>query len=167
MKSHNVYFALETFIFLFLSHLLKLSEYFSVTIDLDEEFLKGGSDPVLSVLSAGHALHVFVNNQLSGLFWDLLKISIQLCIKNFFVFDVYCAVCVKHLFVLTAITGTAYGSLENPKLTFTGKVKLWAGNNKISILSIAVGLPVSWLSSLIFSKFNGYVVVLYKISFSF
>lgn len=36
-----------------------------------------------------------------------------------------------------------YGSLENPKVTFTGNVKLRIGSNKISLLSIAVGLPVS------------------------
>ncbi|XP_058073893.1 beta-galactosidase-like [Magnolia sinica] len=73
-----------------------------VTIDPDEGFLKKGEYPVLSVLSAGHALHVFINGELSG---------------------------------------TVYGSLDNPKLTFTGNVNLRAGNNKISVLSIAVGLP--------------------------
>ncbi|KAL5973631.1 hypothetical protein ACLOJK_030285 [Asimina triloba] len=73
-----------------------------VTIDSNEEFLKKGEYPVLSVLSAGHALHVFVNGELSG---------------------------------------TAYGNLDNPKLTFTGNVKLRAGSNKLSVLSIAVGLP--------------------------
>ena len=39
--------------------------------------------------------------------------------------------------------GTVYGSLENPKLTFSNNVKLRAGINKISLLSTAVGLPVS------------------------
>ncbi|XP_062157435.1 beta-galactosidase 1 [Alnus glutinosa] len=73
-----------------------------VKIEANEEFLKSGKYPVLSVLSAGHALHVFVNGQLSG---------------------------------------TAYGSLEFPKLTFSEGVKLTAGINKISLLSIAVGLP--------------------------
>lgn len=38
----------------------------SVKIEGNEEFLKSGKYPVLSVLSAGHALHVFVNGQLSG-----------------------------------------------------------------------------------------------------
>lgn len=38
----------------------------SVNIDANEGFLSGGNDPVLTVLSAGHALHVFVNGQLSG-----------------------------------------------------------------------------------------------------
>ena len=41
------------------------------------------------------------------------------------------------------LVGSAYGRMENPKLTFNGNVKLRAGNNKISLLSIAVGLPVS------------------------
>ncbi|KAF8025703.1 hypothetical protein BT93_F2515 [Corymbia citriodora subsp. variegata] len=73
-----------------------------VNVDPNEEFLKSGSYPVLTVLSAGHALHVFVNGELAG---------------------------------------TAYGSLEFPKLTFSQGVKLIAGTNKISLLSIAVGLP--------------------------
>ncbi|XP_056167796.1 beta-galactosidase isoform X2 [Syzygium oleosum] len=73
-----------------------------VDVDPNEEFLKSGSYPVLTVLSAGHALHVFVNGELAG---------------------------------------TTYGSLEFPKLTFSQGVRLRAGTNKISLLSIAVGLP--------------------------
>lgn len=38
----------------------------SVVIDPNEGFLRSGKDPVLTVLSAGHALHVFINSQLSG-----------------------------------------------------------------------------------------------------
>uniref|UniRef100_A0A5B7A6C7 Beta-galactosidase n=2 Tax=Davidia involucrata TaxID=16924 RepID=A0A5B7A6C7_DAVIN len=73
-----------------------------VKINPDEGFLKSGKWPVLTVLSAGHALHVFINGQLSG---------------------------------------TVYGSLEKPKLIFNEGVNLRAGVNKISLLSIAVGLP--------------------------
>ncbi|XP_045800001.1 beta-galactosidase 1-like [Trifolium pratense] len=73
-----------------------------VVIDPNEGFLRSGKEPVLTVLSAGHALHVFVNGQLSG---------------------------------------TIYGSLEFPKLTFSQNVKLRPGVNKISLLSVAVGLP--------------------------
>ncbi|KAE8715112.1 Beta-galactosidase [Hibiscus syriacus] len=69
-----------------------------IEIDPSEEFFKNGKSPVLSVLSAGHALHVFIN-------------------------------------------GSSYGSLEFPKLTFSDGVNLRAGINKISLLSIAVGLP--------------------------
>ncbi|RHN64643.1 putative beta-galactosidase [Medicago truncatula] len=36
--------------------------------------------------------------------------------------------------------GSVYGSLEFPKLTFSKNVKLRVGNNKISLLSVAVGL---------------------------
>ncbi|KAJ0008419.1 hypothetical protein Pint_28920 [Pistacia integerrima] len=52
-----------------------LSDYLwyttDVKIDANEGFLRGGNYPVLTVLSAGHALHVFVNGQLSGgcIFW--------------------------------------------------------------------------------------------------
>ncbi|KAI4386958.1 hypothetical protein MLD38_004831 [Melastoma candidum] len=73
-----------------------------VEIDPNEQFLKSGYSPVLTILSAGHALHVFINGQLAG---------------------------------------TAYGSLEFPKLTFSQGVSLRVGVNKISLLSIAVGLP--------------------------
>ncbi|KAF5453009.1 hypothetical protein F2P56_027956 [Juglans regia] len=73
-----------------------------VKIDSNEEFLKTGKYPVLTVLSAGHALHVFINGQLSG---------------------------------------TAYGSLGFPKVTYSEGVKLRTGINKISLLSVAVGLP--------------------------
>eukprot|EP00257_Ricinus_communis_P002697 XP_002514108.2 beta-galactosidase [Ricinus communis] len=74
----------------------------NVNIDSDEGFLKNGDSPVLTIFSAGHSLHVFINGQLAG---------------------------------------TVYGSLENPKLTFSQNVKLTAGINKISLLSVAVGLP--------------------------
>uniref|UniRef100_A0A803NRU1 beta-galactosidase n=1 Tax=Cannabis sativa TaxID=3483 RepID=A0A803NRU1_CANSA len=74
-----------------------------VNIRADDALLKNGNLPVLlHVLSAGHALQVFINGQLSG---------------------------------------TAYGGFENPKLSFIGQVKLIAGINKISLLSITVGLP--------------------------
>lgn len=38
----------------------------SVKIASDEEFLKNGKSPVLTVMSAGHAMQVFINGQLSG-----------------------------------------------------------------------------------------------------
>lgn len=43
-----------------------LCPFSSVRIDSDEGFLRGGEWPVLTVLSAGHALHVFINDQLTG-----------------------------------------------------------------------------------------------------
>ncbi|KAJ4831119.1 hypothetical protein Tsubulata_010635 [Turnera subulata] len=73
-----------------------------VKIDPNEAFLKNGKNPLLTIFSAGHALHVFINGQLAG---------------------------------------TVYGGLSNPKLTFRQNVKLIAGSNKISLLSVAVGLP--------------------------
>nr|GMC47596.1 beta-galactosidase-like [Ipomoea batatas] len=76
--------------------------WYMTEIDPREAFLKGGKWPWLTVYSAGHALHVFINGQL---------------------------------------VGTSYGSLENPKVTFSKAVYLRAGVNKISLLSIAVGLP--------------------------
>lgn len=40
----------------------------SVNIDSDEEFLTSGQNPVLTIMSAGHALHVFINGHQSGLY---------------------------------------------------------------------------------------------------
>ncbi|KAI6679621.1 hypothetical protein NL676_033502 [Syzygium grande] len=73
-----------------------------ITISPNEAFLRSGQYPMLTIWSAGHAMHVFVNGELAG---------------------------------------SAYGSLENPKLSYSDKVKLRAGINKLSILSVAVGLP--------------------------
>ncbi|KAJ0263255.1 Beta-galactosidase 12 [Hirschfeldia incana] len=45
------------------------------------------------------------------------------------------------VFVNGQLAGTSYGSHENPKLTFSQKIKLHAGVNKLALLSIAAGLP--------------------------
>ncbi|KAF5206023.1 Beta-galactosidase [Thalictrum thalictroides] len=74
----------------------------SVEINPSESFLNGGEWPTLTVESKGHAMHVFINGQLSG---------------------------------------SARGTRENRRFTFTGKVNLRAGTNRIALLSIAVGLP--------------------------
>jgi len=39
---------------------------FSVEIAQDEQFLSNGKNPTLTVMSAGHALHIFINGQLTG-----------------------------------------------------------------------------------------------------
>lgn len=44
-----------------------------VKIDSGEEFLRRGNYPVLTVLSAGHALHVFINGQLAGTSYGSLE----------------------------------------------------------------------------------------------
>ncbi|XP_052196199.1 beta-galactosidase 3 [Diospyros lotus] len=74
----------------------------SVDIGSSESFLRGGEWPTLIVQSTGHAVHVFINGQLSG---------------------------------------SAFGTRENRRFTFTGKVNLQAGRNTIALLSVAVGLP--------------------------
>ncbi|KAL2521087.1 Beta-galactosidase 3 [Forsythia ovata] len=74
----------------------------SIDIGSTESFLRGGQKPTLTVNSRGHAIHVFVNGQLSG---------------------------------------SAYGTRENMRFTFTGLVNLHSGTNKIALLNIAVGLP--------------------------
>ncbi|KAA8531932.1 hypothetical protein F0562_006351 [Nyssa sinensis] len=73
----------------------------SVDISSSESFLRGGELPTLIVESRGHALHVFINGQLSG---------------------------------------SAFGTREDRRFTFTEKVNLHAGTNRIALLSVAVGL---------------------------
>ncbi|KAI3448012.1 hypothetical protein Pfo_004677 [Paulownia fortunei] len=74
----------------------------SIEISPTESFLHGGRSPILTVDSAGHVLHVFINGQLSG---------------------------------------SAFGTQENTKFTFTRAVNLHSGINSIALLSVAVGLP--------------------------
>ncbi|XP_022132466.1 beta-galactosidase 3 [Momordica charantia] len=74
----------------------------SVDIGSTESFLHGGELPTLIVQSTGHAVHIFINGQLSG---------------------------------------SAFGSRENRRFTYTGKVNFRAGRNTIALLSVAVGLP--------------------------
>lgn len=73
-----------------------------VDVGSSESFLHGGELPTLIVQSTGHALHVFINGQVSG---------------------------------------SAFGTRENRRFTFKGKVNFHAGKNKIALLSVAVGLP--------------------------
>lgn len=44
------------------------------------------------------------------------------------------------------IIGSAFGTREQRQFTFTGPVNLHAGTNRIALLSIAVGLPVSTMT---------------------
>ncbi|KAM1261712.1 hypothetical protein ACFX13_027648 [Malus domestica] len=74
----------------------------SVDIASSESFLRGGELPTLIVQSTGHAVHIFINGQL---------------------------------------TGSAFGTRQSRRFTYTGKVNLRAGTNRIALLSIAVGLP--------------------------
>ncbi|KAJ4714293.1 Beta-galactosidase [Melia azedarach] len=74
----------------------------SVDIGSSESFLHGGELPTLIVQSTGHAVHIFVNGQLSG---------------------------------------SAFGTRQFRRITYTGKVNLRAGRNRIALLSVAVGLP--------------------------
>ncbi|KAI4327674.1 hypothetical protein L6164_020103 [Bauhinia variegata] len=82
------------------------SDYLWYITDVDigssESFLRGGELPTLIVQSTGHAVHVFINGEL---------------------------------------TGSASGTREYRRFTYTGKVNLRAGTNRIALLSVAVGLP--------------------------
>jgi len=74
----------------------------SVDIKASESFLRGGKWPTLTVDSAGHAVHVFVNG---------------------------------HFY------GSAFGTRENRRFSFSAPVNLRGGANRIALLSVAVGLP--------------------------
>ncbi|KAL7206777.1 hypothetical protein ACSBR2_019481 [Camellia fascicularis] len=74
----------------------------SVEISPSESFLHSGQHLTLTVQSAGDALHVFTDGQLSG---------------------------------------SAFGTRKSRKFTYTANADLHAGTNRISLLSVAVGLP--------------------------
>ena len=46
------------------------------------------------------------------------------------------------------IAGSAFGTRQNRRFTYQGKINLHSGTNRIALLSVAVGLPVSSLFSL-------------------
>lgn len=50
-------------------------------------------------------------------------------------------------------TGSGYGTREDRRFRYTGIVNLRAGTNTIALLSVAVGLPVSFVFHLYFLKF--------------
>lgn len=54
-------------------------------------------------------------------------------------------------------TGSAFGTREYNKFPYTKDIHLHAGVNKISLLSVAVGLPVSSLT-LLSSFFRHYII---------
>ncbi|CAN1122095.1 Beta-galactosidase 3 [Linum perenne] len=97
--SDYLWYITKSFLF---SNINTFHHFPSVNIGSSEKFLHGGELPTLTARSSGHAVHVFINGQLSG---------------------------------------SAFGTRENRKFTYTGKVNLRAGKNKIALLSVAVGLP--------------------------
>ncbi|CAJ2661735.1 unnamed protein product [Trifolium pratense] len=77
-------------------------------------------------------------------FLDLTIVSFDNCAKEFA--SIHNALknlrdLLRKILQLNTFYGTVYGSVDFPKLTFSERVKLRAGVNKISLLSVAVGLP--------------------------
>ncbi|CAH2035744.1 unnamed protein product [Thlaspi arvense] len=87
--------------------------WISVDIKSSESFLRGGKWPTLTVDSAGHAVHVFVN----GHFYE------------------------SSCFIALNDAGSAFGTRESRRFSFSSPVNLRGGANRIALLSIAVGLP--------------------------
>ena len=108
--------------------------FLSVDIGSAEKFLHGGELPTLVVRSSGHAVHIFINGQLSGN--DIVTFSYSNLFSNGEIASFLIRLRFFHL-------GSAFGTRENRKFTYTGKVNLRAGKNKIALLSVAMGLPVS------------------------
>ncbi|KAL5078646.1 hypothetical protein RYX36_007067 [Vicia faba] len=98
-----------------------------------------------SITTAALLEQVGVTRDSSDYLWYMTDVNIspnEAFLKNgqYPVLTAMSADHVLHVFVNGQLLGTAYGGLDNPKLTFSSGVKLWAGNNKISLLSVAVGL---------------------------
>ncbi|PRQ23885.1 putative beta-galactosidase [Rosa chinensis] len=49
-----------------------------------------------------------------------------------------------HVFINDQLSGSTYGTLQDQIFTFTGDVNMHAGVNKISLPSVAVGLPANF-----------------------
>ena len=60
---------------IFFLYLKALIIVYSVEISPSENFLQGGKPLSLSVQSAGHTLHVFINGQLQGIYWEKSPVS--------------------------------------------------------------------------------------------
>lgn len=54
---------------------------YSVDVGSSESFLHGGELPTLIVQSTGHALHIFINGQLSGTQFERLVDNEDLCFE--------------------------------------------------------------------------------------
>lgn len=112
-------------------------------IKSSESFLHGGKWPTLTVDSAGHAVHVFVNGHFYGKKHSFANSLLrkQLPSNDFLAFN---------------DVGSAFGTRENRKFSFSSPVHLRGGANRIALLSVAVGLPVSLKHgsiTLLFSSF--------------
>lgn len=105
----------------------------SVDIGATESFLHGGELPTLIIQSTGHAVHIFINGQLSGMslstVWPINFHERVSDMQN----------------LIYWIPGSAFGTRQNRRFTYKGKINLHSGTNRIALLSVAVGLPVSIL----------------------
>ena len=110
----------------------------SVNINSNEQFLKSGQWPQLTIYSAGHALQVFVNGQSYGIVClNLVDLSTQPMLHR----PVY--LLMKHFLVFFNCRHRVW-RLRQPEANIQRvREKMWQGSNKISILNAAVGLPVS------------------------
>ena len=63
----------------------------------------------------------------------------------------------QKLIYINKFTGSAFGTRQNRRFTYRGKINLHSGANRIALLSVAVGLPVSLL--LLFSSANCFFFV--------
>ncbi|KAJ0246091.1 Beta-galactosidase 4 [Hirschfeldia incana] len=82
----------------------------------------------------------------SDYFWYLTDITIGagerfLKTGDFPLLTAWSAGHALHVFVNGQFAGRAYGSLEHTSLTFSQKIKLHAGVNRLALLSVVVGLP--------------------------
>lgn len=84
-------------------------------------------------------MHVFVNGHLSGneAYSQYSYLSMNLDTNCCNVSELQCSI--------LKLTGSAFGTGQYKRFTFTGGISLHAGINRISLLSVAVGLQVSMI----------------------
>lgn len=103
------------------------------------------SDDNMSFSNIGLLEQVNVTKDVTDYLWYITNINISQD-ENFLKNDRHPVLSVSsagpslHVYINGKLSGIAYGGLDGSKLTYSGQVKLSAGSNRISILSVAVGL---------------------------
>ncbi|KAK6939418.1 D-galactoside/L-rhamnose binding SUEL lectin domain [Dillenia turbinata] len=112
------------------------------TYDEDISSLEDGS----TITAVGLLEQINITRDTSDYLWYLTTVDIS-SLESFLsrgkspTLTVHSTGHALHIFVNRKFSGSAYGTRENRRFTFTGPVKMHAGTNKIALLSVAVGLP--------------------------
>lgn len=118
---------IHIYIFCFLTFMIVLA---SMNLNADDPLLQGGSQQVLHVDSNGHAIHVFINGNLTGDTTKCFTVTTLFCLK------------MLNKLLTDCCVGSAQGKISNRVYTADIPVTFKQGQNTIDLLSMTVGLQV-------------------------